>query len=150
MALATLLVFPKEGDTAAQNTFSFEHAMAHRSLMAVMGPLTQWSVMPYFIDPTNFSAGPAGVWNQAHQQAHNDFNGYLPGYSAAPAPPAPHLGFGQRQPLMDTNFQARPLAFWTFANHTEHLLAANTVLPLPTGTNVPWWAQPPRRVLTFW
>jgi hypothetical protein len=151
MPQSTLLVFPKQDDTAAQNAFSWDHAMAHRSLMAVMGPLTQWSGMPYFIDPTNFSAGPAVAWNQGHQQAHDDFNSYLPAYYNAPPPPGPPpLGLHSRQPLMDTDFQRGEISWWTFANHQEHYAAAKATQPLPTGANIPWWAQPPRRVQTYW
>jgi len=151
MALSTLLVFPRQGDTAAQNAFSWDHAMAHRLLMAVMGPLDQWSIMPYFIDPTNFSAGPAVVWNQAHQQAHDDFTSYLPAYYTAPAPPGPPpLGFRTRQPLMDTNFREDQPAWWTFANLMEHMTAERATQPLPSGANIPWWAQPPRRAAMYW
>jgi hypothetical protein len=146
MARPTLMVFPTDDRT--RNNWSFEHAMAHRSLMAVMGPLTQWSIMPYWVDPQNFQAGAADKWNLNHQQAHDDYNSFLPAYSTAPS-----AGIPQAQILVDHNFQNQDnTSWWTFANHQQHLIAGSAIHPLPAAATpaTPWWATPPRRVSRFW
>ena len=145
MSLPTLLSQPS--NDAARNAWSFEHAMAHRSLMAVMGPLTQWSVMPYFIDPADFQATPANKWNLNHQQGHDDFTRNLPAFSTAHVAGIPMI-----QNLMDSNFQDQgQLSWWTHNNHQQHFVAANAVLPLPSWmAHPPWWYLYPRRVTAFW
>lgn len=145
MAISSLLNVP-EGD-AARNAFSFEHAMAHREVMAVMAPLNQWSAMPYFIDPADWKASPADSWNLDHQQAHNDYASYLPAYSVALTP-----GFTFQHILVDSNLaDPASLTWWTFLNHQDHFLANNIVLPLPFALpTVPWWAVLERRALSFW
>lgn len=85
MSQATLLVFPD--NERWKNVFSFDHAMAHRYIMSMMGPLNQWSAMPYFIDPMHYDDDPSGPWHFAHQQAHDDFNSYLPPHPNADPPP---------------------------------------------------------------
>ena len=149
MPLATLLVMPQPGDEAARNVFSFEHAMAHRGVMAVMAPLTQWSLMPYFIDPSEFEARPATKWRMNHQQAHSDFVTTLPAYSAALVP-----GIPTSQNLIDQDYQNQGTREWiTFANHQEHLIAANAIAPLSqalTGRIDPFWAARHRLAQTFW
>jgi hypothetical protein len=63
--------------------FDFFHMMAHRQYFAVMRPLSQFSALPYNLDPS-FDVGKAAEsWNQNHQQAHNDFNGSLPNNSVS-------------------------------------------------------------------
>jgi hypothetical protein len=116
--------------------------------MEVMGPLTQWSVMPYWIDPQNFQATSANHWNLNHQQAHNDYNSFLPAYWTAASP-----GIPQSQILVDHNFQNQDNQSWiVFANHQEHLTGANAIQPMPGAATpaTPWWATPPRRVSRFW
>jgi len=147
VAIVTLLKIPET--EVGQKAFSFEHAMAHRQATAVMGPLSQWSILPYFIDPAQFDASPANKWNLNHQQAHNDFTSDLPAYSTALVP-----GIPLNQNLVDTNFK-NPLSqlWWTFANHQEHFIANQAILPLnltiPTD-QLPFWAVVGRIVPTSW
>jgi len=67
--------------------FGFEHMMQHRQYFAVMGRhdvhgnLSQFTVLPYVLDPAIGMDRPAQPWNLKHQQAHNDFNGDLPANS---------------------------------------------------------------------
>lgn len=144
MSLATLLTFPQ--DERAQNAWGFDHAMAHRSMLAVMGPLHQWSAIPYFIDPQQFKATPANYWNLNHQQAHNDANYFLPSYALAA-----DKGISSSQNLIDHDFRSQDgQQWWTFANHQEHRIAAGAINPIPGSDPIPWWAAIPRRVLTFW
>ena len=84
MSQSTLLVFPD--NERWKNAFSFDHAMEHRKLMSVMGPLTQWSTMPYFIDPMKYDGRPSTMWHMLHEQAHTDFTSYLPAYANVPPP----------------------------------------------------------------
>lgn len=154
MTLATLLVIPD--DPAGRNLYAFDHAMAHRQLMAAMGPLYQWAIMPYFIDPFLFDSRPAQNWPLNHQQAHDDFTKMLPAYGAALTE-----GIPTAQILVDSTLQdAGSRAWFTFGNHQEHLIANNAILPLPLtptatlppGTifALPWWLQAPRLVATYW
>ena len=150
MSMATLLVHPGEEnpDSPRHNVFSFEHAMAHRGLMAVMAPLTQWSIMPYYIDPTNFGARAATKWPFNHQQAHNDLTDYLPAYSTAPT-----AGIPTNKNLVDVRIDdPGSRAWWTHNNHQEHLIAANAIFPLPLTEPPPtyWWALDPRLAQTYW
>lgn len=145
MSIATLLNVP--ADSAGQNAFAFEHAMAHREVMAVMAPLNQWSTMPYFITPADWKASPANDWNLNHQQAHNDYASYLPGYQTALDP-----GFTFQHILVDSNLSdPASRQWWTFLNNQDHYLANEVVLPLPFALpTVPWWALVERRALNFW
>lgn len=62
--------------------FEFHHAMTHRQYFAVMRPLSQFSAVPYLLDPEFNTGNPAENWNMNHQQAHSDFNGALPNDSS--------------------------------------------------------------------
>jgi hypothetical protein len=156
MATPTLMVYPdKSKGEAWRNIWQFDHAMAHRQLFMVMGPLNQWSAIPYFIDPTDYAPLPAGRWPMYHQQSHNDLNSFLPAYGAQLEPAFEAMGgIPQNQILIDTDFDRETsTSWWTFANHTEHLIAADAVTPYPlTGpvTGLPWWMQEPRLVTNFW
>lgn len=146
MSLATLMAFP-QGERA-QNAWSFDHAMAHRGLLAVMGPLHQWSAIPYFVDPQQFRARPTDPWNLNHQQAHNDYNKFLPAYALAT-----DGGISQSQILVEHDFRSQDgQPWWTFANHQEHRVASGAIHPLPGDgrTDTPWWATGSRRVPRFW
>lgn len=148
MSIATLLNVP--ADSAGQNAFAFEHAMAHRGVMAVMAPLNQWSAMPYFITPADWKARPANNWNLNHQQAHNDYASFLPAYPSDTQPNIP--SFMDQNILVDTNM-ADPVSktWWTFINHRDHFVANELILPLPFAlVTVPWWAVTGRRALNFW
>lgn len=160
MAQATLLNIPD--DAKGRRAFTFDHAMAHRALMAVMGPLHQWSVMPYFIDPASFDARPADKWSLNHQQAHNDFNAYLPAYTDQTlAAWTNNPGIPTSQILIDSRMKDEgSRQWWTFINHQEHLIATNVILPLqltPTAPLPPptifaplWWLRTPRLAATYW
>lgn len=127
--------------------FDFEHAMAHREVLAVMAPLSNYSAIPYFIEPWPLPfppyPDPATDWRLDHQQAHNDFSSAMPGYFLAE-----HVGFGipDNQNLLenDLNNEASR-TWWTFANHQEHFIASGVISPLPgtlpTGAAPGWWSD---------
>lgn len=130
MALASLLVYD------GSPTFQFEHAMAHRHLLCALNPLDRFSVVPYLLDPAANVEPPATAWHLNHQQAHNDASQYLP----SPYGGTEQYGIPLDQILIDSRL-ATPgnIAWWTFANHNEHLLAMNAVV-LPTTVPVyPSW-----------
>lgn len=147
MTQATLLRLPD--DPAGRDAFTFDHAMAHRAVFAAMGPLDQWSVLPYFIDPTAYDARPGTNWHLNHQTAHNDFIEYLP---PNPFVPAHHTGIQIAQNLLDTEFNREDsLLWWTFDNHQHHFLAMAAIYPLDlTADPLPWWLLAPRLVTNFW
>jgi hypothetical protein len=147
MSIPTLLVVPKT--EVGKKAFAFEHAMAHRQVLSVMAPLSQWSGIPYFIDPTHWDARPADMWNLNHQKAHNDFNHQLPPYFAAAVNTR---GIPTHQILIDTGIgHKESLPWWTFANHREHHTANLAILPYPGAlATVPWWSLPPYRATVFW
>ena len=164
--------------------YAFEHMMQHRAYFAVMSDLRGFSALPYLLDPTADTHQPAWFWNQYHQQAHDDFNRDLPsnyedGYTTevvTPEPPPPPyvqanpldggtFGIPQAQILLEgTGRTPENRAWWTFANHQEHLAANNAVLPLPTlqpttaGTppgeatvsNPWWWTSRAPVVYPYW
>jgi hypothetical protein len=154
MSIATITAVP-HADDAARNSFSFEHAMAHRALLQVMGPLDQWTVLPYFIDPADFQANGAVNWNLNHRQAHDDFINYLPAHSTSLTP-----GFPNNQNLLDPNLaDRRTWPWWTFINHQEHYNANAAIFPLQLSGNPippatefvpPWWLQAPRYAPGAW
>ena len=146
MSTAALLVIPRD-NVASKGAYSFDHAMSHRNAMEIMGPLTQWSVMPYFVDPAHYDAQRADAWNLKHQQAHNDALTYLPATAQAVDP-----GFPTSQILVDTNFEDEASrTWWTFANHYEHFAVGQALAPVNLQqTPLPWWLEPPRVVTVFW
>ena len=142
MPLAVLL---NSGDPI----FDFEHAMAHREYLAVMAPLNRFSALPYFIEPWPFPNPPlpswADAWNLDHQRAHNDFASALP---AVWQPNTVYFGVPMGQNLVDSDLNdAENFAWWTFANHQEHFIANNAILPLQTTTATP---LPPTVTYPFW
>jgi len=95
MAAVTLM---RQGTSSRERAvFAFEHAMAHRNALGVIGfqkgftpqtgstakpikprpPLSHYSVAPYFIDPPGGDR-PANKWSLNHQQAHDDALRNLP------------------------------------------------------------------------
>ena len=136
-------------------TFAFEHAMAHRALLATMSPLTRFSVVPYLLDPMVGSGAPAAKWNLNHQQAHDDSlrnvqsQYYWPPITTdvtqpnpTPPPPTitvpvvtqqtPTIGLRIGQNLIDNNLgDPRQLTWWMFQNFMEHYVAATVTVPAP-------------------
>jgi hypothetical protein len=150
MSQATLLNVPD--DYRGRSAFEFEHAMAHREVMIVMGPLTQWSVMPYFIDPARYQAPPGTNWHRNHQQAHDDVTTYLPADGTALEPGIPSSQVVQEGDLTDPERRT----WWTFINHQEHYVS-NAAIPVQGYTGrgltisaLPWWMLNARLVATFW
>jgi hypothetical protein len=128
--------------------------MAHRTLYAVMGPLDQFSVLPYLIDPPQHTDVRASKWHLNHQQAHDDFILAVPAGYENPA-----IGIPTSQILVDSDLSnPESRTWWTFANHQEHYIAEGTVLPLPNPTtqaglpaSSPWWIPAPRWTLPpYW
>lgn len=149
MPLATLLVLPDVDNQRWRDVWEFDHAFAHREYYAVMAPLTRFSALPYFIEPLPPPTPPfptdADDWNLNHQQAHNDFALALPAFYNDSS-----IGFGipNSQNLVDSNLNdPETRTWWTFANHQEHYIANNAILPLPTtvAPNSPlapgWWNE---------
>jgi hypothetical protein len=113
-----------------ENTFAFEHAMGHRNYFGAMHPLTRFSVLPYLLDPPHGTDISGGPWNLNHQQAHNDAHSALPAQYGIPSDLSLNLFIGQN--LRDTSSKnPDQLKWWTFANHMEHYVANNTILPGP-------------------
>jgi hypothetical protein len=112
MALASLLVrsHPKQ-------TWAFEHAMAHRGLTGGMAPLSDFSVLPYVLDPEL----DGGAWHLNHNQAHTDAFFQSPLGAFGPPIPAKHL--------VDMKFdQHGRTAWWTFENHHDHFVGAGVTV----------------------
>jgi hypothetical protein len=116
-------------------SWQFDHAQAHRELLGGMsrtiellggryqvGGLTEYSAIPYFIDPLLNT----GMWHFDHGQAHKDASGALPGwfgFSATTSMLNPTLN------LVDYDLQNEDhVTWWTFVNLMEHL-TAQAVLP---------------------
>jgi hypothetical protein len=107
------------GTTPAERAvFSFEHAMAHRTLLGAMSPIAKFSLLPYQLDPQRLDNSK---YLLDHQQAHNDAN------STA-------LDINSTNNLIDTTGNMR---WWTFANHLEHFQMFNN-LPETLGP-YPFW-----------
>jgi hypothetical protein len=106
-------------------TFSFEHAMAHRGLMGSLSPLSGFSVVPYVLDP-GFNDD---AWHRDHTQAHTDAQGSLPGLFVGrfPVPTGQTVGFlGPGFNIEDYDISSHESrAWWTFQNHYWHLDAAS-------------------------
>lgn len=123
-------------------TFDFHHAMSHRAYMAIMAPLTRFSVMPYFIEPAPHPPPrPATMWPLKHQRAHDDFTNAVPStYNGA------RFGILTNQILVDNDLRTPEGRSWnTFVNFQEHYIADQTMQPLPTPTAVtlppPWFVR---------
>jgi hypothetical protein len=129
------------GNTPAERAaFSWEHAMAHRASYGAMPDLSQFSLLPYHLDPLRLDSSK---YLLDHQQAHNDANTHLPTfpYSVwAGRPPVPQeptptpIGIPATNNLIDTTGSMR---WWTFANHMEHYLMQAS-LPQTLGP-FPFW-----------
>ena len=146
--------------------FGFEHAMAHRNALAVIGfqpaggtvtnpiparpPLSKFSAIPYFIDPMQNTGRRAGKWHLNHQQAHDDAFRNLPSqYYFAPPPPGTlgSVTFGLRigGNLVDTSFaDDRQLKWWEFQNHIEHYVGSTVIAPAPAPKPAP------QSIFPFW
>jgi hypothetical protein len=128
-----LLVVP-QGDFA-EGAWGWDHAMAHRLLLGSMAPLTRYSVIPYWIDPTQ----DTGPWAQDHDQAHDDFRVDLPVMWGWWYIGEQEYGIESAHQFLDTvpdNYGA--LAFWTFVNQQDHFIA-NEVTNLTIDLTFPFW-----------
>jgi hypothetical protein len=152
MAIVTLLVPPDEHPNvhttlpyAKRGAFAFEHMMAHRNLFGAMGwegiGLSQFSVLPYMLDPEVNTKTQASGWHLNHGQAHQDATVTLPGWFGwwflTGQRPATQVGSFH-------DFADKTLAtpestkWWTWINHQEHYIA-NQVLPTAQFQNYPFW-----------
>lgn len=152
MIASTLLTIP--ATQGGRDWFSFDHAMNHRSVMVAMAPLSQWSAMPYWIDPMRYDARPATWWPLQHQQAHNDFTDYLPAYGTALTE-----GIPTAQIMIDSNLgDPGSREWWLLANQMEHQIANSAMFPLPLSPMapppatfaLPWWIDTPRFAANYW
>jgi hypothetical protein len=144
MSEATLLVHPLSQDGRAQ--FIFEHTMAHKVQLGVMGNspgLSAFSTIPYFIAPRPGPYGPTPPpliqddrkYLQFHQQAHNDANVNLPSQIVQDATgqwwEVVDIGIPQHNNLQDVELNdSAQMMWWTFANHQEHLAHSQSAYPL--------------------
>lgn len=114
--------------------FPFEHMMAHRRYFSQMSPLNRFSALPYLLDPPYDTNIRASLWHLNHQKSHTDFAASLPAnYNAT------EIGLPLRQPLADSNLaDPESRIWWSFAQHREHYLADQAILPLQSGT-WPFW-----------
>lgn len=140
-ATATLMVLPDVDNSRWRSVWEFDHAMAHRQYLALMAPLNRFSAIPYFIEPlpapTPPFPRPADLWSLDHQQAHNDYQLSLPSIWGTT-----EVGFGipSTQNLIDTDLNAaESRSWWTHANHQQHYIADNAILPLTTPGTYPFW-----------
>lgn len=127
MALPDLM---RLGDSQVdRDLFAFEHAMAHRTLLISMSPLTRFGQIPYMrmLDPMLDIQQPAVDWHLNHQQAHNDFMRVLPqSYGAKP------VGLFIGGNVIDYNLDdEEQRQWWIHRNHTEHYVATGTISPPP-------------------
>jgi hypothetical protein len=141
MAIAAILTSPDPGARYSEETFSFEHAMAHRNLFGAMATegtgLSGYTVLPYKLDPDYLLKGG---WKLDHGQAHADFQETLPTwYSLWGLAPPETLTISTGQNFVDPNLANKEsLNWWTFANHQEHLIA-QSVVPLTLDQLFPFW-----------
>jgi len=143
VSLPSLLAPPTNENLPA---WEFDHAQAHRELLGAMatlvpditgdeffrgtGGLSGFSAIPYFVDPQRNT----GAWHLDHGQAHKDFQVTLPRYFGSTT-----VGFinPTSTDFVDMDFeQQEMLAWWTFANYQQHLIAAGV---LPQTLTFPFW-----------
>lgn len=144
MSLATLLVAPG-ADRRSQETFSFDHAFAHRVTFGAMATeqygLSRFSVLPYKLDPNYLVQGG---WKLDHGQAHHDFVATLPGaiiwwFGLVIQLPTQYLSINSGQNYIDPDLTRREqMQWWTFANHQDHLIA-QSVVPSQAQLIFPFW-----------
>jgi hypothetical protein len=109
--------------------------MSHRRYFAAMAPLDRFSALPYVLDPPYNTALRASGWHLQHHKAHTDFATAVPtSYNSQNRQVAVLV-----QPLMDSDL-SKPddLTWWSFAQHREHYIADQALLPLQTG-KWPFW-----------
>lgn len=111
--------------------------MAHRASFGCMSPLSQFSVLPYHLDPSTFN-GRGYLLD--HQQAHNDMLCTLPNFPPYWPDPEPlPRGGTPGQNLLDTDLNnPRTLPLWLHFNHTEHLTVMDLQLQYPNQV-YPFW-----------
>jgi hypothetical protein len=138
----SLIAIPatQEGRTA----FVFEHAMAHKLQLGVMGNspgLVALSTLPYWIAPRPGPYGPTPPYQndakyfQFHQQAHDDANVNMPAQLVQDATGAwwevVPIGIPYSQNLQDVDLNDESQRrWWTFANHQEHIAQSYSASPL--------------------
>jgi hypothetical protein len=125
---------------SADPTFWFEHAMSHRNALGVIHPRTEFSVVPYFLDPPHNLNERASSWHLNHQQAHHDAALNLPAELGSST-----LGVALWANLLEYRLD-EPVSrsWWTFVNHLEHYVAAATILPsaIQPPPPAPQWKYP--------
>jgi hypothetical protein len=128
---------------AERDLWRFEHTMAHRFLFGSLSPLSQFSVLPYNLDPSQFN----GKWTLLnHQKSHWDATATLTTFpwwwfqGVTPAPsevPAGGLGEAMNGNMVDTDLNnQRTFPWWLHENHTQHLNAMDLLAKEAT---YPFW-----------
>lgn len=117
--------------------FAWEHAMAHRTALGVMSPLTRFGILPYFIDPQRDLNQRASPWHQNHQQAHGDQALHLPTEYASRARGVANWAILSEYDLSRSDSKQ----WWAFQNHLEHYVGSNSILP-PAPPPAPRWTYP--------
>lgn len=114
MSIVSLLHYPP--DARGQAAFVFDHANEHKKLVAQMGSPSSFNLINYLLDPMP-PDGMTGatLWDQNHNQAHDDAANYF--------------GVQPSLPLVDSPNQ-RPDAFqvYLFINAQEHSALSGAAL----------------------
>jgi hypothetical protein len=97
-------------------SFDFDHDQMHRLMFISLPAGTQYSALPYQLDPVIGANVPAGWWNYNHAQAHGDF-----------ADAFPAITWPSNVDLVDLNLSEGSRAWWRLSNKQLHDIA-NTVL----------------------
>jgi hypothetical protein len=94
--------------------FNFDHQQAHQAMWLKEPNSTNFSVLPYLIDPSFADTSvPAGWGNTLHAQAHADYIGLFP---------PPYGGSGLTS-LNDVALAPEPSPWWQFSNFQLHYIA---------------------------
>jgi hypothetical protein len=124
MSLPTLLVMPD--DEFGRGAFAFDHSNEHWRFLAAQTTANPFQPPAQVFDPQQ----NIGAWHEDHYEGHANMTIRLPVFWGWWLIGEKDYGFTGSPNLMDTNLDdPGQLAWWTFANHSDHMIAS-TLLPL--------------------